>query len=267
MRVLKLFLFLAVSLFFLIAASVFRLAMFFLPGKRRSLSASLTVLWAKATLAVMGISVTAEGSEYITQRGMLVVSNHQSYLDIIILASTIPSLFVSKKEVRSWPLLGWLASLGGTLYIDRSAFRGALSAMSDIVQALRENVNVVVFPEGTSSNGEQIIRFKPALFRSAMIARRAVLPVTINYRSINSVPADSSNRDLFCWYGVMTFTGHFWTLLKTRSMTVSVTFHPLIPYSPLVEQNRFCEQTFDAVSSGFQPFSSVGPENVNIVSR
>ena len=266
-RSLKLFLFLAVSLFFLIAASLFRIVLFLVPYKRRAMSAGLTVLWARATLAVLGISVTAEGREHLAERGMLIASNHQSYLDIIILASTVPALFVAKREVRSWPLLGWLATLGGTLYIDRSAFRGAIAAMENIVRALREKVNVIIFPEGTSTNGEQIIRFKPSLFRSALLAKRSVLPVTINYRSVNGVQADRSNCDLFCWYGEMTFTDHFWALLKTHALTVSVTFHPIIPFSPLIEPDRFCERTFDAVSAGFEPFTDEGSANVNIVSR
>ncbi len=266
-RSLKLFLFLGVSLFFLIAASLFRIVMIAAPRQRQRLSALLTLLWARTTLAVMEMSVTVSGSEHVTGRGMLIASNHQSYLDIIILASAVPALFVAKKEVRSWPLLGWMATLGGTLYIDRSAFRGAVAAMESIFRALREHVNVVIFPEGTSTNGELIVRFKPALFRSALTAKCSVLPVTITYRSVNGVQADSSNRDLFCWYGAMTFNEHFWTLLSARSMKISVTFHPAIPFSPLMEPDRLCEQAYNAVSTGFEPFSQNHPDIVNPASR
>jgi 1-acyl-sn-glycerol-3-phosphate acyltransferase len=266
-RSLKLFLFLSVSLFFLIGASLFRIVMIAAPRRRQHFSALLTLLWAKTTLAVMEMSVTVNGAEHITGRGMLITSNHQSYLDIIILASVVPSLFVAKKEVRTWPLLGWLATLGGTLYIDRNAFRGAVAAMENIFRALREHVNVVIFPEGTSTNGEQIVLFKPALFRSALTAKRSVLPVTINYRSVNGEQADSINRDLFCWYGAMTFSKHFWSLLSARSMKVSVTIHPAIPFTPLMEPDRLCEHSYHAVSAGFEPFSPSNPEIVNTVSR
>ncbi len=266
-RSLKLLLFLVVSLFFLIAASLFRMVMLITPSNRQRLSAELTRLWARATLAVMEITVNVSGAEHGNSGGMLIASNHQSYLDIIILASAVPSLFVAKKEVRTWPLLGWLATLGGTLYIDRSAFRGAVAAMENIFRALRENVHIVIFPEGTSTNGEQIVRFKPALFRSAMMAKCSVLPVTINYRSVNGEQADSTNRDLFCWYGAMTFGKHFWSLLSARSLKVSVTIHPAIPFTPLMEPDRLCEQTYHAVSAGFEPFSPSHPEIVNTVSR
>ncbi len=272
-RLLKLFLFLTVSFFFLFTAALFRFVMFLVPRLRQRLSAALTVLWARSTLAVIGISVSATGTEHLVRNGMLAAANHQSYLDIIILASVMPALFVAKKEVRTWPLLGWLATLGGTLYIDRNAFRGAVKAMESIVTALQEHVNVVIFPEGTSTNGEQIVRFKPALFRSALVAECPVLPVTITYRSVNGEEATSLNRDLFCWYGDMTFTDHFWKLLNTRILTVSVVIHPPIlhdlhdPNDPFEDAEQLSDRTFNVVSAGFASFTPIHSGIVNTVSR
>ncbi|MFZ4621581.1 MAG: lysophospholipid acyltransferase family protein [Bacteroidota bacterium] len=252
-RLLKIILFGLTSVFFLSAAFLFHVVTFALPGRQRLL-AGLVVLWAKTTTALLGIDVSFSGREHLNNSGMLIVANHQSYLDIIILASVIPTLFVAKKEVRSWPLLGWLATLGGTLYIDRTAFRGASEAMEKIISALRGGTNVLVFPEGTSTNGELVAPFRPALFRSAVNAERSILPVTINYVLVSGENAGRRNRDLFCWYGAMTFTDHFWRLLNVRSLTSHIVIHPPIPHSSPSDPKELSETAFLEISKGFHPF-------------
>ncbi len=252
-RLLKAVLFGVTSLLFLSAAFLFHIVTFAVPGRQRML-AGLVVLWARTTTALLGIDVSVSGGEHLDNSGMLIVANHQSYLDIIILATVIPTLFVAKKEVRSWPLLGWLATLGGTLYIDRTAFRSASEAMEKIFSALRGGTNVLVFPEGTSTNGELVAPFRPALFRSAVNAECSVLPVTINYVLVDGEKAGRGNRDLFCWYGVMTFTDHFWKLLNVGSMTSHIIIHPPIPHSSPSDPKVLSETAFLEISKGFHPF-------------
>lgn len=251
-RIVRLSAFLLLSLLFLLLGSAVRLALFILHIPPEQITARLTSVWAASMLFVTGISVRTDSSVPV-EPGTLLAANHQSYLDIIIIASVIPTLFVAKSDVRQWPLLGWLASLGGTLFIDRTALRGAVAANERIEQCLLHGVNVQFFPEGTSSNGSGILPFRPFLFQSAMNVGRPVQPITINYHSVDETPVDASNRDVVCWYGDMTFTDHFIHLLSIRRAVVSVTVHPPVPHGAVPDPRSLallCREQTDLV---FQP--------------
>lgn len=114
-------------------------------------------------------------------------------------------------------------------------------------------VNVLFFPEGTSTNGEYIAPFKPSLFRSVVNAKCPVLPVTLNYCTIAGSPVDRSNRDLICWYGTMTFSDHFWALLNVRSLHASITVHTILQSSPKHDPKLLSDSAFSAIVNGFTP--------------
>lgn len=252
----KLLFFLADSFVFLTAGALLRLLCLIFRRDPEPLLARTTMLWARSLLSILGITVTAENPEgHAIEPGSLIAANHQSYLDIIIIASIVPALFVAKKEVRSWPLLGWLAMLGGTVFIDREAFRGALNAMASMDRTLRNGVSVQIFPEGTSTNGNAVLPFRSFLFHSAVTSSRPVHPLTINYRSIDDAPVDSTNRDVVCWHGAMTFTDHLWKLLSHRSVHVSLFVHPPFNVFPGENAKSLSERAFSSVSSAFRPIS------------
>lgn len=139
----------------------------------------------------------------------LIVSNHLSYLDILCYGSVAPSIFVSKEEVRSWPVFGRLASNGGTIFVDRTSRVDAHRVASEIEQALRDGIRVILFPEGTSSGGETVLRFHAPLFESAIRAGFPITPACISYEIAGGDPA----RDV-CYWGDMTFATHFLGLLR-----------------------------------------------------
>ncbi|MFA6469170.1 MAG: lysophospholipid acyltransferase family protein [Bacteroidota bacterium] len=201
-------------------------------------------------LFILGISVTTVPTdETLDSMPALCVSNHQSYLDIIIFASLRPISFVAKKEVQGWVLLGWMARLGGTIFIDRDSLRGGVSAVRTLTTQLQQNLSVHIFPESTSTNGSCILPFKPMLFTSALEARTAILPMTIRYRSIDRVEVSPANRDIVCWHGTMEFLPHFFRLIRTRSITAEVIHHPLIHPSPCDTARTLAERSFTAVAS------------------
>jgi len=225
--------------------------LFSLRNPQRTLS-HLTTFWATVMIWILDITVTVhEEIKELKKTQNLIVSNHQSYLDVIVIASMISTLFVAKKDVQSWPLLGWLASLGGTLYIDRTAFRGAKRSMIEIEKTLLNGRNVLIFPEGTSSNGETIFPFRPSLFNAAYQAKCAVLPITVNYEMINGSKVTISNRDLVCWYGGMTFITHFWNLLEITSCKVSISFHMPIESTMHQSPQELSFSAYNAVKKGF----------------
>ncbi|MEP6670709.1 MAG: lysophospholipid acyltransferase family protein [Chthoniobacter sp.] len=133
----------------------------------------------------------------------LIVANHLSYIDIILLAAQRPCVFVSKEEVRSWPIFGRCASLGGTIFIDRK-HRGDVAAVADVMRAaLDEGVLVVLFPEGTSSGGSSVLPFKSSLLEPAMHVSHPVTAIALSYAL-----AEGSVPNEICYWRDMTLLPH-----------------------------------------------------------
>ena len=164
----------------------------------------------------LGIKVACEGS--VPASG-LVVSNHLSYLDILIYSSVMPCVFVSKAEVRSWPVFGMMASMAGTVYIDRKRKSDTMNANDGIRQALQQGLRVVVFPEGTSSDGSGVLPFYPSLFEPAVEGRAAVTAAYLKYE----MEEGEVGRDIAYW-GEMTFFPHLLKLLGKKGIRAKVRF-------------------------------------------
>lgn len=224
MRVARLAAFLAVCLFFLVSLVAVQpvLLGFSRPARMRLVAGSVR-LWARVCLRILGLKINVNkpsGDLHSTRR--LLVSNHQSYLDVIIIASVFPTLFVAKAEVGRWPLFGWLSKLGGTIFVDREDARSGVKCAYRVSRALRDGVNVQVFPEATTGDGSTVLPFNGLFFASAVRSQAPVLPLTIKFQSVNGRPADREALDTVCWYGEMNFARHFWNLLNIESAEVSL---------------------------------------------
>ena len=149
----------------------------------------------------------------------LVVSNHLSYLDIVILSSAMPCFFVSKAEVGRWPYFGKAARTGGTLFIDRRSRASTMQVAAQIADRLKLPVPVLLFPEGTSTDGSQVIRFHSALFEPAVAASVPVTAVAVRY-----VLEDGAQERDLCWFGEAGFLPHLWKTLGTTGFSADVTF-------------------------------------------
>lgn len=172
-------------------------------------------LWARALLTMIGLKVTPHGLRRdLHSTDYLLISNHQSYLDIIVIASIFPTLFVAKTEVSRWPLLGRLAKLGGTIFVNREDTHSGVSCAYRVCRTLRDGVSVQVFPESTTSDGSAVLPFKGLFFASAIRAQKSILPLTIKFQSVDGRPMDRELLDVMCWYGEMDFARHFWKLMR-----------------------------------------------------
>ena len=182
--------------------------------------------WSRATLRILGVRVDASGRP--PEQGLL-VANHLGYLDVLVLASLCPVTFVAKSEVARWPLFGAFARWAGTLFVER-AQRGALpGAVEAVAQRLAAGEVVVVFPEGTSTDGTEVRPFHPPLFMAASAPPRPVTPARLDYRAVDGDVA----RDI-CFWGDMLLLPHLWRLLQVRSVHARVSFAE----SPLLSANR-----------------------------
>jgi 1-acyl-sn-glycerol-3-phosphate acyltransferase len=179
------------------------------------------VLWQqwmlRCSLRIVGGRLRVTGT---IPRSGLVVSNHLSYVDIAALGSACPCAFVSKAEVRAWPFIGWAAGLAGTVFVRRAHRREVAGQIEDIKQALARGVPVVLFPEGTSTDGSQVLPFRSALLQAALETGCDVAPVALNYRAD---PPGDTVRDI-CWWGGVGFVPHLWRFLALRSFKATVAF-------------------------------------------
>lgn len=155
----------------------------------------------------------------------LLISNHVSYVDIIVLLSLAPAMFVAKREVKSWPVLGLMARLGGTLFIDRQRRTHVGEINNDIQNALAAGALVIVFPEGTSSDGKTVLPFKSSLLEPATQQH----PLTV--ARVQYTLADGAADEETCYWGDATFFPHLLNLLSKPTVRASVRFAPVERHS------------------------------------
>jgi lyso-ornithine lipid O-acyltransferase len=162
-------------------------------------------------------------------RAGLTVSNHLTYLDILVYGAARPFLFVAKSEVRRWPLFGTLASLGGTIFVERGRSLQVADASREIEQALRAGIPVLLFPEGTSSDGSSVLPFRSPLFDPAIRAGASVTAAAVRYH------AAATTEDQLAYWGDMVFLPHLFRTLCVRELTAEIDFD-----SPRRFQDRKC---------------------------
>src|SRR5437867_6401374 len=178
-------------------------------------------------LRVMDVEVSVRGR--VPDCGLL-ISNHLSYLDILLISSITPAIFVAKSEVRRWPVFGWLARRAGTLFIER-ARRGDVARVNDEAAHLLEaGLLLVIFPEGTSSDGREVLPFKSSLLEPIVGRRHPLSVAHISYEV-----EDCDAGDDCCYWGDMTFGPHLLKLLSKRRVSASVAF-------TAVERNADCRK-------------------------
>jgi lyso-ornithine lipid O-acyltransferase len=179
-------------------------------------------MWAQCVCTSLNIEITVHG-ETSDCKNALVVANHVGSPDIFILGSCFQVVFVSKEEVRDWPLIGFLAKLGHTIFVNREKKQQVRETILSIKDRLNSGFSVLLFPEARVTDGNDVYPFKSAHFEAAILSGKPVLPVMIHYE-------DSENPKIARW-GNQTFIFHIIALLKNPKLKATVTVFPLIPSS------------------------------------
>lgn len=194
---------------------------------------------ARRMLRALGTKVTVSGT---FPREGLIVSNHLGYLDVVAIAAQAPMVFVSKSDVRKWPLIGLLLESAGTILADRTRRSSAAETSSEILRAMENGLPVVFFPEGTSSDGSGVLPFKPALLQIALDTRKPITPAAISYEATSG---DLKND--VCYWGDHTFATHLFRLAKIQNLTAHLTIGapPSLP-----EDRKAAARTLHAEVSG-----------------
>jgi 1-acyl-sn-glycerol-3-phosphate acyltransferase len=167
-------------------------------------------------MALLGIRLKVTGKP--PERGLM-VANHLSYLDILIFGAALPCYLVSKAEIGRWPFFGFMARAGGTLFVDRSSLASAQAVSGQIAERLKGTVPVLFFPEGTSTDGSQVLRFHSRFFTPAVVAGVPITTATVRY-----VPDDGSPERDLCWFGDAPFLPHLWNALGLAGFRAEVHF-------------------------------------------
>ncbi|MGH6967557.1 MAG: lysophospholipid acyltransferase family protein [Stellaceae bacterium] len=219
---------------------------------RNKLAERLPRFYHRLVCRILGIAIERYGA--VSQaRPTLFVANHTSYLDIEILGAVIPGSFVSKADVDGWPLFGWLARLQRTVFIDRKR-RSVTRQRDALSMRLRAGGQMILFPEGTSGDGQRLLPFKSALFAAVTESDAAgdvtIQPVSVAYVRLDGMPLGRSYRPLFAWYGDMDLAPHLWTMLGLGRLGVSVTFHPTVCATDFPSRKALAEHCTATISAG-----------------
>jgi len=230
MRLLKFAAFLSLWVVFFVLVAIVHLwiSILGLPNRWKILS-RLNRNYTLLLRLILNIKVTIAGDAGQLERGgYVIIANHVSYVDGIVLGSIFPIVFVSKREVKKWPIVGQWNVLCGTIFINRQRKNEVGTMVREMTRKLRQEANVLLFPEGTSTNGEKMLPFQTVPLAAPLRSRSIIVPVNLAYKTIDEQPVTAANRDFVYWYGDMDFVTHFWNLLDRRGVEVLVTVQPKI---------------------------------------
>jgi len=219
--------------------------------------------WYHRQLArLLGIRIHTSGT-FETQHPVLLVANHQSWLDIVVMSAVTPVSFVAKLEVRGWPFIGWLARLQRTLFIDRTRRSSVRHTSQAIADRLKAGDKIIFFPEGTSSDGNRVLPFKSSLFASVRpgvrsdesmlegLAEARVQTIAIAYTHVSGLPLGRAGRPLAAWYGNMNLASHAWDLLRSGPLDVHVAIGPPVALDAFPDRKALASLTEQQVRTNF----------------
>lgn len=201
-------------------------------------------------LRILGIRLEVKGKLY-KAKPAIYLANHASYIDIIIVCSLLPAICVSKAEVKRWPVFGHVARLAGTIFITRE-IKDTRKNLETIANVLRQGKSILMFPEGTTSDGNRVLPFKSSFLKvveeDISDTPITVQPITIIYSQANGKPLSPSERNTFAWFGDDTLLVHVWNLLKVKHSVVEVIYHPIIEGHSITDRKSLAQQCHSVIS-------------------
>jgi 1-acyl-sn-glycerol-3-phosphate acyltransferase len=204
---------------FVALAEILLLAPLIRGSRQGAVRAAWLHYWCRFACRVLGVNFNVRGAVPVSG---LLVCNHLSYIDIIVLSSVAPCVFVAKRDVSTWPLFGWLARAAGTIFADRNRKTASLEAVEQIQNAIKRGALVVLFPEGTSSDGRTVLPFKSALMEPALQSDCDLFAAAIDY----ALPHGGSVGDEVCYWRDMTLAPHLVNLFSKREINSRLVVAP-----------------------------------------
>ncbi len=179
---------------------------------------ALKTRWLREFGAIVKLQISVDGE--LPERRAMLVSNHISWLDIIVIGQYLPAYFVAKSDISSWPVVGYLAKQGGTIFISRGNKQQIKTTAEKMIWLLKQNGNIIAFPEGTTTKGDEVLHFHSSLFQPALLTRSAIQPVALQYQGEAKEHAPFVGDDAF--------VPHLMKMLSLDKIEVRLSFLPEI---------------------------------------
>lgn len=220
-------------------------------GGRRS---HLPWLFHRSLSRALGIRILTHGSP-ARRGGVLFVSNHVSWADIPVLGARIPAAFVAKSEVSEWGLVGWLATLARTVYVERSRRASAGEQRDAIADRLRAGDSIILFPEGTNSDGTSVLPFKSSLFAvTDNVPDALIQPVTIAYTRVNGMPVTRARLPDLAWVGDTELMPHAVGFMGLGRVRAEIRFHAPVRAADFADRKALARHCHSVISDGYRAF-------------
>lgn len=219
-----------------------------LPGRLKVTFARF--YWATAC-RMLGVGVRVVGAPAsATGRPVVFVANHSSWLDVPVLGGRIDACFVSKSEVGDWPIVGTVARLGRTIFVSRQ--RQATGRERDMMrERLAAGDNLLLFPEGTTSDGSRVLPFRSSFFGIGEGPDAPLIqPISVVYDRLGGLPTGRACRPVFAWYGDMDLASHFWRFAQYKGLRVTVLLHPPIDPTRFAGRKALSHAVWQTVADG-----------------
>jgi 1-acyl-sn-glycerol-3-phosphate acyltransferase len=215
---------------------------------------------------LVGVRLHIDGA-VARDHGVLLISNHVSWLDITVLSAVAPVSFVAKQEVASWPFVSWLAKLQRSVFVDRNRRASVKETTNAVIERLNAGERVVLFAEGTSSDGNQVLPFKSSLFAAVEpnghTDRGHVLQtVAIVYTRVYGLPMNRQQRPAIAWYGDMDMVSHAWGVLKGGPIDVHVRFGKPVSMAIVGNRKKLADHAHQRVRSDFSRLLTGRPREI-----
>ena len=226
-----------------------------LPGSAKSVFPRL--FWSRfARTLGLDVRVVGELATKNTNRPVVFVSNHCSWIDIPVIGGVLPGSFIAKGDVAGWPVIGTIARLGRSVFVSRQ--RGSTARERDAMRdMLAKGGNLILFPEGTSSDGSRVLPFRSSFFALAEKPAKGdpgplplIQPVSVVYDRLNGLPAGRSSRPVFAWYGDMDIASHFWQMTQHLDMRVTVLLHAPLDPANFLDRKSLSQAVWHTVADG-----------------
>jgi len=218
----------------------------------RQWTRTLPIFYHRWCCRILGFRIRVIGTP-TSERPVLYAANHISYADITVLGSVIPGSFIAKSEVARWPFFGWLAKLQRSVFVDRQV-RSATIQRDAIGRRLAAGDALILFPEGTSGDGNRVLPFKSALFGAAQqcdgVTPVIVQPVSLAYTRLDGIPIGRLYRPFFAWYGAVDLAPHIWSMVGLGTVEVVVEFHPPTSFRDCGSRKSLANYCYARIAGG-----------------
>ena len=228
----------------------YALAVRFLGGKSgyvavKRLSKAAKV-WGYGLSKILNIEISIHGN--VDNVNGLIVSNHLSYIDILVTATVFPLRFTPNTEIANWSFLGWFLKCSRPIWIDRKSRQSSRKTLNEFINTLKNDINLIIFPEGTTTDGKSdLLPFKSTTFEAAVKGNLPVYPILIHYKE----EAGTS----ICWYGDTTLTSHTWKCFGLKKIETEI--HILEPVFPLSKNRKiFSKEVHEIMNTEYQKLCS-----------